>query len=480
METSMNPEGDENSQQGPPLVETEIDGKQSRKNEQKPKLRSRILKPHKDVSEPLDEDVDERSLSPSSKKKITQRRTSSSATSIAFDCSSLALDTLANVAQYTPTPYLGTLALISSSILSAIQNAKDNKESLHQLASIVISLAQTVANTYRHLHPHPARDSEDSELESHLFSADPMLNEHVERLLGTLKEIEAFVKLQTSRTLLRRVVSSKSDLNIIQDYRDHLKNALDEFTDFLRSNTTRQTQRSEYESQNVENATTPLPSSSPSIISDSMEVVSSPIGMSDETRIVADSMTGYTGDSPKTQSNGPPVDREASPQFTPSPSTQIPQDQRPPSGPSPSLSNTTDIPFENIFRGSVQGNITLNNFSGDHSVISNVDNSRRENFGNVYHPASFFNDFGSREQTFGRPSYGRGADHWENHRRSADDRSSEFYDHSNHGDIGLSVRRGRERMHRWGNGSLELGPRKLADLYDNDKTKFITPPGSSV
>lgn len=61
------------------------------------------------------------------------------------------------------------------------------------------------------------------------------------------------------------------------------------------------------------------------------------------------------------------------------------------------------------------------------------------------------NDSGLREEMFGGSSYGRGADHWENYHRGADAGSSEVYSHSNHGDVGHPVRRGRERMQRWEN-----------------------------
>ncbi|KAJ3745140.1 hypothetical protein DFH05DRAFT_1419659 [Lentinula detonsa] len=163
---------------------------------------------------------------------IIQRRTTSSVSSAALLFSGHALTIFATAAQFTPVPYLATLASITSSICNTIQSAQDNKDSLKQLASTVVSLSSTVADTYHRLHPNPATEGQESES----FSKDPTLNQHVEKFIDMLKEIEHFVKSHISRKFFQRVVSSRSDLNVIQDYRDHLKKALDEF--MLQSNIT--------------------------------------------------------------------------------------------------------------------------------------------------------------------------------------------------------------------------------------------------
>ncbi|KAH7874920.1 uncharacterized protein C8R40DRAFT_1106278 [Lentinula edodes] len=349
-----------------------------------------------------------------------------------------------------------------------LQGAKDNKDSLKQLASTITSLSNTVVNTYHRLHPPLHTENSVSDAESKLFSSDPMLNQQVEDLLSTLREIEDIVRRQVSRTLVRRVISSRSDSNIIQDYKDHLNQALEAFTlqsnivlretllrveskqeellhsqesvrstlesfhqDFLRSSASEggPTQRDEEQVQNA--VFTKLSPTEPVVFE-----VSSPISMS----------------GPIDQTPDDSNDRSASSSSLPHFSTQISQPQTPPFSPSTSISTPNNNPFENVFSRPVQGNVTVNNFSGDHSVISNVDNSRRENFGNVYHTGSFFGkNSGSREEMFGGSSYGRGADHWENYHRGTDAGSSEVYSHSNHGDVGHPVRRGREGMQRWEN-----------------------------
>ncbi|KAJ3886076.1 hypothetical protein GG344DRAFT_82071 [Lentinula edodes] len=458
----------ENSEEAPPQVEKEIDEEQA-KNVEKKSESGRKRMSWRPTTRLLDPDSDHASKKPlSPSKKIIQTRTSSSLSSVVLDASGLALGALATAAQYAPTPYLGTLASISLSILNAIQGAKDNKDSLKQLASTITSLSNTVVVTYHRLHPPLHTENSVSDAESKLFSSDPMLNQQVEDLLSTLREIEDIVQRQVSRTLIRRVISSRSDSNIIQDYKDHLNQALESFT--LQSNIVLRetllrvqskqeelvlystsfvarppaniwwkvaftgkrgpTQRDEEQVQNA--VSTRLSPTEPVVFE-----VSSPISMS----------------GPIDQTPDHSNDRSASSSSLPHFLAQISQPQTPPFSPSTSISTPNNNPFEIVFSRPVQGNVTVNNFSGDHSVISNVDNSRRENFGNVYHTGSFFmkNDSGLREEMFGGSSYDRGADHWEHYYRGADAGSSEVYSHSNHGDAGHPVRQGRERMQRWEN-----------------------------
>ncbi|KAJ3916855.1 hypothetical protein F5877DRAFT_68693 [Lentinula edodes] len=202
----------EKSEEAPPQVEKEIDEEQAKNAEKKKSESGRKRMPWRPTTRLLDPDhASKKAFSPS--KKIIQ--TSSSLSSVVLDASGLALGALATAAQYAPTPYLGTLASISLSIVNAIQGAKDNKDSLKQLASTITKNSV-------------------SDAESKLFSSDPMLNQQVEDLLSTLREIEDIVQRQVSRTLIRRVISSRSDSNIIQDYKDHLNQALESFT--LQSN----------------------------------------------------------------------------------------------------------------------------------------------------------------------------------------------------------------------------------------------------
>ncbi|KAJ3872382.1 hypothetical protein F5051DRAFT_456619 [Lentinula edodes] len=334
-------------------------------------------------------------------KEIIQGQASSSLSSVVLDASGLALSALPNAAQYASTPYLRNLASISSSILNAIKGAKANKDSLKQLASTITSLSDTVAGTYHRLHPPLHTENSVSDAESKLFSSDPMLNQQVEDLLSTLREIEDVVQRQVSRTLIRRVISSRSDSNIVQDYKDRLNQVLEKFT--LRSNmiheplhrleskqeellNSQESVRSTLESfhrdflqssaseggsaqrdeEQVQRAV--ITRVSPIDVSSTTEMVSSPIGTNspiDETRGIVDSVTNYRADN----SN----DASASLSSPPYSSTPIPQRQT-----------------QNVSNGSVHGNITIHNISGNHTIITHVDNSRRENFENVYHIGGLF------------------------------------------------------------------------------------------
>lgn len=109
----------ENSEEAPPQVEKEIDEEQA-KNVEKKSESGRKRMSWRPTTRLLDPDhASKKAFSPS--KKIIQRRTSSSLSSVVLDASGLALGALATAAQYAPTPYLGTLASISLSILNAIQ-----------------------------------------------------------------------------------------------------------------------------------------------------------------------------------------------------------------------------------------------------------------------------------------------------------------------------------------------------------------------
>ncbi|KAJ3872383.1 hypothetical protein F5051DRAFT_421622 [Lentinula edodes] len=467
---AISPEIAENNEEAPPNVVKKIDEEQA-KNAEKKSESGRKRMSWRPTTRLLDPDhASKEAFSPS--KKIIQRRTSSSLSSVVLDASGLALGALATAAQYAPTPYLGTLASISLSILNAIQGAKDNKDSLKQLASTITSLSNTVVNTYHRLHPPLHIENSVSDAESKLFSSDPMLNQQVEDLLSTLREIEDIVQRQVSRTLVRRLISSRSDSNIIQDYKDHLNQALEAFT--LQSNIVlRETLlRVESKQEELLHSQESVRSTLESFHQDFLRSSASEGGPTqrDEEQVQNAVFTGLSPTEPvismsspidetPVDSNVPLVDCPASSSSLPHSPTQTPQPQTPPFSPSPSISTPNDNPFKNVFSGSVQGNVTVNNFSGDHSVISNVDNSCRENFGNVYHTGSFFmNNSVSRGEMFGGSSYGRGADHWENYHRGADAGSSEVYSHSNHGDVGHPVRRGRERMQRWEN---RLVPRSV-------------------
>ncbi|KAH7874921.1 uncharacterized protein C8R40DRAFT_1171033 [Lentinula edodes] len=285
-------------------------------------------------------------------KETIQRRTSSLLSSVAPDASSHALGALASAAQYAPTPYLRTLASISLSNLNAIQ--------------------------------------------------------------GTLIEIKDIVQRQVSRTLIRRVISSRSDLNIVQEYKDRLNQVLEEFTlqsnmilheplhrleskqeellnsqesvrstlesfhqDFLRSSASEGGPAQRDEEQVQRAVITRL---SPIDVSSTTEMASSPIGTNspiDETRGIVDSVTNYRADDSK--------DPSASLSPPPYSSTPIPQRQTQSFSLSPSLSTSANNSFGNVSNGPVQGNITIHNISGNHSITTHVDNSRRENFGNVYY-----------------------------------------------------------------------------------------------
>ncbi|KAJ3756225.1 hypothetical protein EV360DRAFT_85167 [Lentinula raphanica] len=322
--------------------------------------------------------------------------------STAYIVTDHAVIALVAAAQFSPVPYLGMLASITSTIWRTVQNAKDNADSLNQLASSVFCLATTVTDTYNHLHSDPSQDvDQDSTIGK--STNDPFLDRCVESLISTLKEIEGFVKSLMSRNIFRRILSSKSDVVHIRDYRDHLQKALDRFT--LQSNITLQsrmfklseqqddmiktqknvdsTLRSLQNSLQSNNIGTGRSSSSqtngevPECI-ESIPAVTSPVnlcGPDDQTHDMVNPPINPTECSPLSESPTTWVEGRPLPSIQTSPPVSTDYPQAP-----------TSNPFENLNNSSrpSQGNITVNYISGDHHVISHADQSHRENFGNYY------------------------------------------------------------------------------------------------
>ncbi|KAF5383359.1 hypothetical protein D9757_008394 [Collybiopsis confluens] len=339
---------------------------------------------------------------------------------ILVDLSDQVLRTVVGVAQFTPTPYLGSLAVVALSIFSAIQGARDNQDSLKQLAHIAITSVDTVNSTYKELQQQtPTASSSTAEPGTDSFSSDPTLNRHVAELLRILQKIDDWVKSLTSRNILRRVVASRSDLNFIQDFKDQIKQALDKFQlqsmITLRYSVSRmaaQQQAMEQEAVREFHFSClrfPLRHNSPLTISayrlyyhfpTLYLVLFAVIQFSLEHRHKSTQETLLTIHEEMKNQN---LRRSTTPQvhFTDRPFSSEPSSESPPLSPSltgPSSrspasmnsfwSQNSKNPFYQATRNAtaISGNITVQNISGDHNVNTKTDNSRRENFGNVsYH-----------------------------------------------------------------------------------------------
>ncbi|KIK62279.1 hypothetical protein GYMLUDRAFT_42224 [Collybiopsis luxurians FD-317 M1] len=352
------------------------------------------------------------------------RSSTSSLAGTAWDVSDQVLRTVMCLAQFTPVPYMGSIAVVAYSILSAVQGARDNQDTLKQLAYLACNTVQSVYETYEQLHGHPPPTSAaEAQSEARTFSSDPTLNAHLEELIRTLKEIDEWIKSLASRNLLRQVVASRSDLNFIQDFKDRLKQVMDNFQ--LQSMITLRYSMSRIAAQQKameQEAEQRHKSTQQTLYTIHEEVKNQNERKPPTLPQYADSPISSEPTSPFSPSPSSPPLSSLNPFFPRNQSTSNnPFHQIPPlpqymdsltSSESTSLQSASPsyLPYQNLSRNpffplnqttttnnnnpfaqalpsaiTIQGNVIVQNILGDHHVISKVDRSKRENFGGVYH-----------------------------------------------------------------------------------------------
>ncbi|KAL0567820.1 hypothetical protein V5O48_014180 [Marasmius crinis-equi] len=142
--------------------------------------------------------------------------------SAAADVSIAVLTTLKEVSQAAGgVPHVGIAAAIALQIVTIAQRAKDNRDSFIRLASDACSLVVNIAAVCDEL----ARGSE-SDKEKEI---SPSLNLHLETLTETLTQIKAFAQERADKSYWKRLVSSRSDLDRIKEFRERLTQAVDLF-----------------------------------------------------------------------------------------------------------------------------------------------------------------------------------------------------------------------------------------------------------
>ncbi|KAF9068657.1 hypothetical protein BDP27DRAFT_1421651 [Rhodocollybia butyracea] len=301
-----------------------------------------------------------------------KRIDTSSFASTTWDVTEQILQTVTAAAQFVPTPYLGRVAVVALSIFEAVQGAKDNQVVMKQLTYTVCSLVTTVYDTFLELHPGQAK--------SETFSDDAVLNKHVEDLLHQLMEINDWITQQSSRHKFRKIISSRSDLNVIQNFRDQLKQILERFQ--VQSLLALRSTVSEIVSQ--QKLMNEEASRHHESIRQKLQTIHEEFKQDNHKQTTRKDVDSY--------------EQSYSPIFSDSPSSSLP----------PSRSTTGDS--RNPFAGLVSRSqsVSINNISGNYSVVSNVDNSSRDNFGNTYH----INAAGAgRSRSISQGDYGHGHGH---------------------------------------------------------------------
>ncbi|KAJ4470373.1 hypothetical protein C8J55DRAFT_522701 [Lentinula edodes] len=293
-------------------------------------------------------------------------RRSSSLASVAWDISEHVLQTLTSAAQYAPTPYLGTLSVVALNIFQAVQGAKENQEVLAQLASMACNLASSITTTYEELHSHSSSPNADacSTVAQKLFSSDITLQKQVDELIQILNSIEEWIQDLKNRGKLRKVIASRSDLNAIQEFRDRLKEATEKFQ--IQSLITLRSAVAQIEQQATKRH---------EAVRQKLVTIQEHLEENARKPVYVDS----------------PISSEPNSPF---------------SSHCPSRANTTELvgnpnnPFSPLLSRSatVHGNISVTNISGNSSVNSYINNSIRENFGNVFNGNKMVFGSGMRRQ----------------------------------------------------------------------------------
>ncbi|KAJ3834792.1 hypothetical protein F5878DRAFT_664449 [Lentinula raphanica] len=275
-------------------------------------------------------------------------RTCSTFSSACWDITEQVLRTVVAGAQYAPTPYLGSLSVVALSIFEAVQGAKENQAVLGQLAKVACELVCSVHETYIQLHDFATPQSS--------FSSDSTLNAHVEELLNSaLQTIDKWIQGVKSRKYIQKIIASRSDLLVIQEFRDQLKAAMDKFQ--LRSLIT------------IRNSVANILSQQHQMEKDA----------ADRHNSVRETLATIHEDLQKGSVFGGPITQSPKSTLLP-PVSESPQSESP-------LRMKSNNPFATLVSqpGSIQGNISIQNINGNYTVNSNMDKSIRENFGNVFY-----------------------------------------------------------------------------------------------
>ncbi|KAJ3710570.1 hypothetical protein C8R42DRAFT_648691 [Lentinula raphanica] len=280
-------------------------------------------------------------------------RTCSTFSSACWDITEQVLRTVVAGAQYAPTPYLGSLSVVALSIFDAVQGAKENQSVLGQLVQTIYELVCTVSDTYKELHSINSDSGPPQKLSS--FSLDPTLNNQIQELIETLERINEWIKGVRSRAPIRRFISSRSDLLVIQDFRDQLNKAKDKFQ--LQSLIT------------LRNSVANIASQQHQMEKDA----------ADRHKSVREKLTTIHEDLQKGSVFGGPITQSPKSTLLP-PVSEYPESESP-------LRVKSNNPFATLVSkpGSIQGNVSIQNINGNYTVNSNMDKSIRENFGNVFY-----------------------------------------------------------------------------------------------
>jgi len=126
------------------------------------------------------------------------------------------LSTLSGAVNNCPVPFLSLAASASLSLVTALNQTKENKEDFKELAANACNLISSVIIAQQ-------RRTEQGR------ALPPNLGENLQILVDKLEPITKFVEKQNKRNVVSRFVLSSKDAKKLQDYKEALNNALAHF-----------------------------------------------------------------------------------------------------------------------------------------------------------------------------------------------------------------------------------------------------------
>ncbi|KAF5350724.1 hypothetical protein D9757_012583 [Collybiopsis confluens] len=286
------------------------------------------------------------------------------------------LHCVVNAAQETSTQHLAPLAAVALSIYKTFKGIRVNRTSSAKLTSIVLNTVKNLYNTYQELPKSSTNSTEkQSDGQVHAFSVDPVLDSYLHDLLRIFEEIDKWMESQSSRSIIRQVFSPRSNSKAIQRFIDRLSNLHDNFQVRSCVDLHRTASRLISEREALEHGEEQRNELTRQILR----------GIHSE----LDAQTTHQRPStsmPLPFTNSLTVSKTSSlrpfPPLVPSTTSPTINDINPSS---PQATKNSFAPATRSALSTDRGaNISIQNIFGDHIVTKTVDNSRRENFGNVY------------------------------------------------------------------------------------------------
>ncbi|KAF5333727.1 hypothetical protein D9611_002629 [Ephemerocybe angulata] len=145
-------------------------------------------------------------------------------TDTALESAGLLVTTIKTVGSLANVPFLSNAAELASSILTMVQNVRDNKSEFEQLATEAFQLVRSITEVFYIL-----RAEADDGTWKKPTKGMRQLAKDLKQLLETLKMIEDYAHTKIRRNMLQRLLYHRYDIQTIRQYRTTLTHAYQTF-----------------------------------------------------------------------------------------------------------------------------------------------------------------------------------------------------------------------------------------------------------